>query len=192
MLEPAGSAGKQTPFVSRIFSPGPGIEGPDVPQIFSQVGKGWKRIFTASKNLPEKKTEIQTPVAKTQTPAAEIQTSNSKTDFGILLLNDHQFSFGMVYANDLAKAEIEKEDPNFPVGAIIVREKNETAASETPQTVIAMVKREKGFSEKTGDWEFFVFNGADLKLNSRETVGNCAACHIQAEKTDWVFRDYLK
>lgn len=55
-----------------------------------------------------------------------------------------------------------------------------------------MVKREKGFSRKTGDWEFFTFNGADLKIQKRETKGDCAKCHIQAEKTDWVFRDYLK
>jgi hypothetical protein len=143
-----------------------------------------KKIFKPSKNS-------QT-AAKIPTPAAEIEIPVEKTEFGNLSLNDHKFSFGMVYANDLAKAEMDKENPQFPVGAIIVREKNETATSEMPQTVIAMVKREKGFSAATGDWEFFVFNGADFKLNSRETTGNCAACHIQAEKTDWVFRDYLK
>jgi hypothetical protein len=61
-----------------------------------------------------------------------------------------------------------------------------------PETVIAMVKREKGFNKKTNDWEFFTFGGADLKMQKRETKGDCAKCHIQAEKTDWVFRDYLK
>ncbi len=102
------------------------------------------------------------------------------------------FSFGVVYANDLAKAEIEKEKPVFPEGSIIVREKRAKADDETPQIVIAMVKREKGFSKKSGDWEFFTFNGADLKMQKRETKGDCATCHVQAEKTDWVFRDYLK
>jgi hypothetical protein len=105
-------------------------------------------------------------------------------------LND--FSFGVVYANDLAKSEMEKEKPNFPVGSIIIREKNATETSETPEIVIAMVKREKDFSKKTGDWEFLVFNGADLKLQSRETKSDCSKCHKQAEKSDWVFRDYLK
>ena len=102
------------------------------------------------------------------------------------------FSFGVVYANDLAKAEIEKDKPVFPEGSIIVREKRAKAEDETPQVIIAMVKREKGFSKKTNDWEFFVFNGADLKVERRETKGNCSACHAQADKTDWVFRDYLK
>lgn len=109
-------------------------------------------------------------------------TSHSETDF----------SFGFVYANDLAKAEFEKQNPEFPVGAIIVREKRETATSETPQTVIAMVKREKGFSKKTGDWEFFAFSGADLKLQKRETKGDCAQCHKNVKDSDWVFRNYLK
>ena len=101
-------------------------------------------------------------------------------------------TFGIVYVNDLAKAEIEKEKPNFPVGSIIVREKNATATSETPETVIAMVKRGKGFSRKTGDWEFFTFSGAGLKMQKRETKSDCSKCHKQAEKSDWVFRDYLK
>lgn len=102
------------------------------------------------------------------------------------------FSYGFVYANAPARAEIEKENPQFPPGAIIVREKRATAASETPETVIAMVKREPGFSRQTADWEFFTFNGTDLKLQKRETKGDCAACHAGAKKTDWIFRDYLK
>lgn len=102
------------------------------------------------------------------------------------------FSYGFVYANDLAKAEIEKEKPKFPVGSIIVREKHKTEKSEMPELVIAMVKREKGFSKKTGDWEFLVFSGKDLQMQKRETVGNCATCHSNAKKTDWVFREYLK
>lgn len=105
---------------------------------------------------------------------------------------DHKFHFGVIYANDLAKMEFDKEKPLFPIGAIIVREKNETETSKMPVSVIAMVKREIGFSPKTGDWEFFTFNGADLNLQKRETKGDCANCHIQAEKTDWVFRDYLR
>lgn len=116
----------------------------------------------------------------------------SETANEILPANNHSFSFGEVYANDLAKPEIEKAQPIFPVGSIIVREKNSTANSTTPETVIAMVKREKGFSTETGDWEFLVFDGKDLQMQKRETVGNCAACHSNAKQSYWVFRDYLK
>jgi hypothetical protein len=169
---------------SRIFSPGRGIDGPDVPQIFSGV----KKIFAPSKDTK--------PVAQTPAANAEVQTTLANAQVQTTVIKEEielppQFSFGVVYANALAETEIVKENPNFPVGSIIVREKNETAASLTPQIVIAMVKREKGFSEKTGDWEFFVFDGADLRSTLRETTGSCAACHARAEKTDWVFRDYL-
>lgn len=141
-----------------------------------------KKLFTSSKKS-EKQTEIKTS-----------ENLPSGVTFSSLLIDsaNHKYSFGIVYANELAKAEIEKENPQFPVGSIIVREKNLTLTSETPQTVIAMVKREKGFSQDSGDWEFFTFNGADLKMQKRETKGDCATCHIQAVKTDWVFRDYLK
>jgi len=101
-------------------------------------------------------------------------------------------TFARVFVNDVAEAEAEKEKPQFPAGSIIVREKLLRETDTEPQLVAVMVKREKGFSRKTGDWEFFVFDGKDLKLQKRETKGDCAKCHIQAEKTDWVFRDYLK
>ena len=125
--------------------------------------------------------------------AENAQTEPMKVETKAVTETDsHGFSYGVVYANEPARAEIEKPNPQFPVGSIIVREKLETATSTTPQIVIAMVKREKGFSAETGDWEFFAFDGADFKLQKRETKSDCSACHIKAEKTDWVFADYLK
>lgn len=136
----------------------------DLVEIFSDAGKGIKKLFKSDRKKDE--------------PPQKVSHGG--------------FSVGVVYANDLAKAEIEKDKPQFPTGAIIVREKHGEAENFVPQTVIAMVKREKGFNKKSGDWEFFTFNGADLKMQKRETVGECAKCHMQAEKTDWVFRDYLQ
>ena len=109
--------------------------------------------------------------------------------------NPHEkggMTFGIVYANALAKAEIENTKPKLAVGSIIVREKHLSAESEMPETIIAMVKREKNFSPKTGDWEFFVLDSKAEKISKRETKGNCSACHTKAKETDWVFRDYLK
>lgn len=158
----------------------------DLVQIISQFGKDVKKFFTSSKNS-EKKTINET-----------IENSPKGVQFSDLLKippvqsPDHKLFFGVVYANDLAKSEFDRENPQFPVGSIIVREKNAAETSEIPVSVIAMVKREKGFSKDSGDWEFFTFNGADLKTQKRETKGDCAACHSRSEKTDWVFRDYLK
>ena len=83
-----------------------------------------------------------------------------------------------------------EKEKKFPVGAIIIREKWSRSITE-PEKVIAMVKRESGFSKPTADWEFFSFDGGNFKLRSRETAGNCATCHVQAEKTDWAFRSYI-
>jgi hypothetical protein len=130
-----------------------------VAEIFSDIGKGIKKIFAPSK----KSASVAIPV-----------------------VGGHDLvSFGIVYANEPARAALDKKDSlQFPAGSILVREKNAAMTSETPDTLIVMVKREKGFSTETGDWEFFTFNGSDLKMQKRETTGDCAKCHIQVEKTD--------
>ncbi len=104
---------------------------------------------------------------------------------------DRSLSQGVVYANALAYTEVKKQRPNFPIGSILVRERHDVSTDETPEMVIAMVKRASGFSAKTKNWEFFVLDGNDLKLRSRETTGSCANCHVRAQKTDWVFLENL-
>ena len=101
-------------------------------------------------------------------------------------------TFTRVFANDPANAEIYKDAPKFPVGAIIVREKLLNAEDTTPELVTVMVKREKGFSRKTGDWEYLVVEGGLDKIKQREKAGSCSKCHANAESTDFVFKTYLK
>jgi hypothetical protein len=101
-------------------------------------------------------------------------------------------TFARVFANETALAEINRDEPRFAAGSIIVREKLLQEADALPEAVTVMIKREKGFSPKTGDWEFFVLDGALREVEKRETTGACAKCHTQAAKTDWVFRTYLK
>ena len=97
-----------------------------------------------------------------------------------------------MYANDLAAPEVSKSAPKFPAGSILVRERLVEPTSAIPTAVIAMLKRQPGFSKATGDWEFLMMNGADKKLISRQTTGSCSECHTKAQKTDWVFIDQLK
>jgi hypothetical protein len=101
-------------------------------------------------------------------------------------------TFARVFANEPATPEMNKDEPHFPAGSIIVREKLLQETAQTPEVVTVMIKREKGFSPKSGDWEFFVLEGTLEKVEKRETTGSCAKCHTQAEKTDWVFKTYLK
>lgn len=101
-------------------------------------------------------------------------------------------TFARYFANDLANAEIYKDAPKFPVGSVIVREKLLNAEDAQPELVTVMVKREKGFNPKNGDWEYLVVEGGLSKITKREKKGSCAACHAQAEQTDFVFKTYLK
>ncbi len=84
-----------------------------------------------------------------------------------------------------------KQNISFPLGSIIVREKLWRSDSTEPALVTAMIKRERGFSPATNDWEFFVIDRGLTRIKDRDTVGSCASCHINAKETDWVFKTYL-
>ena len=101
-------------------------------------------------------------------------------------------TFARVFANELAQAEIYKDAPRFSPGAIIIREKLLNAEDTKPELVTIMIKREKGFSPKTGDWEYLVVEGGLEKISRREKTGSCSKCHANAEQTDFVFKTYLK
>ncbi|MBK8466312.1 MAG: cytochrome P460 family protein [Chloracidobacterium sp.] len=146
----------------------------DLLYFFSKAGRKIGSIFKRKDSL-----KVENPVK--QSPTASVVTSENGSQ-----------SEGIVYANALALSEIKKQIPNFPVGSILVRERHDTGTDKTPEAIIAMVKRANGFSDKTNDWEFFVLSKDNLKLQSRETTGSCATCHIRAQKTDWVFLEYLK
>jgi len=66
------------------------------------------------------------------------------------------------------------------------------ADDAAPELITVMVKREKGFSPGSGDWEYFVLSGDAAKIKKHETIGSCSKCHAQAAATDFVFRDFLK
>ena len=101
-------------------------------------------------------------------------------------------TFARYFANELAQGEIYKDAPKFPTGSIIVREKLVSSDAADPELVTVMVKREKGFSPKTGDWEYLIVDGNLGKISRREKVGSCSKCHANAESTDFVFKSYLK
>jgi Cytochrome P460 len=55
----------------------------------------------------------------------------------------------------------------------------------------AMVKREAGFNPESGDWEFFVVNGAGTRVQASGRLENCMACHAGQKDSDYTFRTYL-
>jgi len=102
------------------------------------------------------------------------------------------YSFGVVYVNDIARqAMLTRQRPSFPVGSVIVREKLRTETSTTPSLLSVMIKREKGFSPGSGDWEFIVSDLAEGQLQQRQLKIDCMSCHGKQNEDDYVFRTYL-
>jgi len=124
------------------------------------------------------------PPDRTPKPKPARKSSNSH--------EDGSSSFGVVYVNEIGRhALLDEKKPRFPVGSIIVREKLTQAESATPQVLVAMIKRERGFNPQADDWEFLLLDGKVSVVQRREKIGSCQACHAQQKKSDFVFRSYL-
>ena len=103
----------------------------------------------------------------------------------------HASSYGVVYANDVAREDMTaKSPPSYRTGAIIVREKLSQPDSKEPDLLAVMVKREKGFNRAANDWEFLITNGAATKIQHREKTGACLECHASQRVKDFVYQDY--
>jgi len=98
-------------------------------------------------------------------------------------------TFGFAYANDIARESMfGKTTGKFPTGSIIVREKLLTPTAPSPEVLVVMVKREKGFNPKANDWEFLTVSGDMKKIEKREKEGKCRDCHASEAGNDFVFR----
>jgi hypothetical protein len=100
----------------------------------------------------------------------------------------HTSTFGFAYVNDIARESMfGKGTMRFPTGSIIVREKLLTLKATSPDVLVVMVKREKGFNPKASDWEFLTVSGDLKKIEKREKEGKCQQCHASEAKDDFVF-----
>jgi hypothetical protein len=101
-------------------------------------------------------------------------------------------TFAKIFANEIAVPQINLDKPVFEPGSIIVREKLLKRTDEIPELVTVMIKREKGFSPKSNDWEFFVVSSKVENVIDREKAGSCSKCHTQARGGDFVFKIFNK
>ena len=110
-------------------------------------------------------------------------TSSRKSDA------THTSVFGVAYVNDIARRPMLGKGPaSFPTGSILVREKLLTPTAPSPDVLVVMIKREKGFNPKANDWEFLTVSGDMKRIEKREKEGKCRACHASAAGNDFVFR----
>ena len=102
--------------------------------------------------------------------------------------DNHDTTFGVVYANDLAREALPSGGrTKFPAGSIIVREKLAHAEATQPELVAVMIKRAAGFNPSGGDWEFLTADGMLKKVRERQKKGSCLECHSSKADTDFFF-----
>ena len=101
--------------------------------------------------------------------------------------NIHNNKYINVYVNSVGKTEmLEKKNPVFPVGTIIVKEKLLTLESKKPVLLTVMIKREKGFNPQVGDWEFMTLDGTAANITSRGKIESCQSCHVNYKENDFI------
>lgn len=95
-----------------------------------------------------------------------------------------------IFANASAADSIAANVAEFPVGAVIVKEKlrSGNGPDNLGQLVVGgiggMVKRAKGYDPANGDWEFFYYTpGGEFTTGK---LANCVDCHTGA-KRDHIF-----
>ena len=98
-----------------------------------------------------------------------------------------------IYMNNLATETFKNKTFPYPVGSIIIKDKNALSSAELNNTnkgVGGMLKREKGFDSENGDWEYFFFK--DVNKIDKGKIDSCIQCHTRASKKDYVFGKWRK
>lgn len=100
----------------------------------------------------------------------------------------HGFRYISFYINPNARdaySEAKTKQVVFPEGTVIVKEKRLKENDEKVSELGIMLKRQKGFSPETGDWQYgFIRQNGELVIGTQ--LRNCAECHSNA-KSDSVF-----
>ena len=122
--------------------------------------------------------------------ASEESVNRARIDNGV-----HANCSAQIYMNEQA-ANAFNNGLSYPAGSVVIKEKSTNGfrrKSDNTWTgegsgVGGMVKREHGFDNYNGNWEYFY-----VETDSEIQVGkldSCIDCHRRAKKTDFVFGDW--
>lgn len=104
----------------------------------------------------------------------------------------HLKKYISVFVNSVGReAMMTKQEPKFPVGSMVVKEKFGKPDSTNPELLTAMIKREAGYNPEGGDWEYLVLDGAASKIVERGKLTRCSGCHVPYKRSDFITRTYL-
>ena len=110
-----------------------------------------------------------------------------------IIISPHFDKYIRVYVNELGReAMFKEENPKFPIGSIIVKEKLPAKDSEDPEFYTIMVKRENGYDSVNGDWQYLTMDETKSRIEEPENISSCQSCHAPYNDTsDYVSREYL-
>jgi hypothetical protein len=107
--------------------------------------------------------------------------------------NNH-LEFIRIYEEDLDSEEDDIFFKSYPVGTIILKESflNGNSRPTTALLLSGMIKRDKGYDPKYGDWEYFQSNKSGEIIahgNSKDKLisTTCIDCHSNIEDKDFIF-----
>ena len=100
-------------------------------------------------------------------------------------------SYARVFVNQNAHPYMKREPLRFPAGSMIVRERLNKASDESAQMLSVMIKRERGFSPITNDWEFALVETVTQKMTRGRSTASCVECHAKMRSNDLLFKTYL-
>jgi len=119
--------------------------------------------------------------------------SKEEVDAARIKYGPHANTSIMIYMNKSAANAFGTNSAVFPVGAVIVKQKNILGQHDTDGKWIpgggagigGMVKRAAGYDPDHGDWEYFYFE--DPKKIETGHISSCVQCHNAAKDKDHVF-----
>jgi hypothetical protein len=106
-------------------------------------------------------------------------------------MSPHKGHWIHVYVTQVGYDTMMSGKGTYPPGTIILKEKFRDAAATQTDLFTGMLKHEKGYAPKTGDWEFFVLNSKATAVTTAHNVQSCINCHAPLRSTDFVSRRYL-
>lgn len=121
-----------------------------------------------------------------------VEPSKEQVDEISARFGPHAHTYVQIYMNDLAAGAFTNQARQFPVGAVVVKQKyvsryhllDQEKYGRAKNGIGGMIKRSPGFDPAHGDWEYFYFD--DLKKIESGRISSCVNCHESA-KQDYVF-----
>jgi hypothetical protein len=109
----------------------------------------------------------------------------------------HANTLVSIFMNDPAAGAFEKSSTPYPVGSIVIKEKQDQSQQDKSdrQGVGGMVKRAPGYDPAHGDWEYFYFEDPkNIDTGKIETgkITSCIQCHASASAKDYVFSTWAQ